>query len=104
MFLVEKYWSHCFLLDKPARFLQSSTHTLSHIKQPNCFPEILNQFILPSALPESSFYHTPLNTDSSQSSSILAAVLEVLILVYVITSIKHNVLPIFKSSLYRTLN
>ena len=30
MFLLQKYWSHCFLLRMPTRFLQSHTHTHTH--------------------------------------------------------------------------
>ena len=57
---------------------------------------MLNQFILPSALPESLFYHTPLKTDCSQSSSFL----EVKIFSFALC----DILPIFKCTLYRILN
>lgn len=67
MFLIEKYWLHCFLLHLQANGIT----TIKHIHQIIKFLlEILNQFILQPAFLKFHFYHTLPNTDYSQSSSI----------------------------------
>lgn len=98
VFLIEKYWLHCFLLH-----LQASIPTIKHIHQVIKFLlEILNQFILQSAIPEIPFYHTPPNTDYSQSSSVWEV--KNSFNFGLTTGIKNNVLSSFKSSLYWTMN
>lgn len=73
--------------------------TIKHIHQIIKFLlEILNQFILQSAIPEIPFYHTPPNTDYSQSSSVWEV--KNSFNFGLTTGIKHNVLSGFKSSLY----